>query len=175
MNADLATITAAIGAATAGVQLIDKIGDQVVRFLTKGQEPAVPVEHRVKIERDGNAIVEKHHGGEVKRISIQDLEKLPGDQLRHIRTLEKAMENHYTVWESVYPQLALETNLVAKAKTEQQLKGVVSDMKNDLLGILAFLESAGLYLDDHYLTHTRRCVKSLTSELSRAAERRRLE
>jgi len=147
---DFATITAAIGAATAGVGLIDKIGDQVSRFLTKSKTPVMPVEHRAKIERDGDAIVQKHHGVEYQRITSSDLQKLPEAELRHITVLEQSMENHYAVWASVYPQLALAIDPIAKAKTEQQLKGIIVAMKGDLVGILDFLLQAGLDLDDHY-------------------------
>ena len=45
---DPVTITAAIGAVTAGVGLIDKIGDQVSRFLSKREAPVMPIEHRRK-------------------------------------------------------------------------------------------------------------------------------
>jgi hypothetical protein len=147
---DVATISAAIGAATAGVGLIDKIGDQVSRFLTKREAPVMPVEHRAKIERDGDAIVQKNHGIEYQRITASDLQKLPETELRHIKVLEQSMDNHYAVWASVYPQLALAMDPIAKAKTEQQLKGIIVAMKGDLVGILDFLLKAGLNLDDHY-------------------------
>jgi hypothetical protein len=147
---DLVTISAAIGAATAGVGLIDKIGDQITRFLSKRETPVTPIEHRAKIERDGDAIVRKDHGIEYQRITANDLQKLPEAELRHIKVLEQSMENHYAVWSSVYPQLALAVDLVAKAKTEQQLKGIILAMKSDLVGILDFLRKAGLDLDDHY-------------------------
>lgn len=147
---ELATISAAIGAATAGVDLIDKIGDQVSRFLTNRQSPVLPVEHRAKIERDGDAIVQKHNGVEYQRITASDLQNLPEAELRHVKVLEQSMENHYAIWSSVYPQLALAVDPIAKAKTEQQLKGVIVAMKADLVGILDFLLQAGLNLDDHY-------------------------
>jgi hypothetical protein len=69
------------------------------------------------------------------------------------------MENHYSVWAAAYPQLALETNIVAKARTEQQLKGIIASMKPDMDGILQFLLDSGLHLDDHYM-HIRSVVKS---------------
>ena len=48
---------------------------------------------------------------------------------------------------------------IAKAKTEQQLKGIIADMKGDLEGILNFIEQSGLYLDDHYM-HIRDLARS---------------
>jgi len=132
-------------AATSGVTLIDKIGDQVSRFLTK-REPSF--EHRASIERD--AIVQKQHGVESHRITAADLAKLPEAQLRHIKVYEQSMENHYAVWASVYPQLALAIDPIAKAKTEQQLRGIIAAMKADLVAILDFLMDGDLDLDDHY-------------------------
>ena len=156
---DLATISAAVTAATAGVSLIDKIADQVDRFLTKRPAPAVPKEHRMRIAKEGDAIVSRFHGKEAQRITSQDLQRLPEATLRHVKVLEQSMENHYAVWAAVYPQLATAIDPIAKAKTEQQLRGVVLGMKGDLEGILTFLEEAGLQLDDHYL-HVRDVVRA---------------
>jgi hypothetical protein len=70
------------------------------------------------------------------------------------------MENHYNVWEKVYPDLPLVDSPVQKARIEQQLEGVVRDMGKDLEAILSFLESCGLHLDDHYM-HIRHLVRGV--------------
>jgi len=154
---DLATISTAIGAATSAVGLFDKIADQIERFLTKAPEPGVPREHRLKIEGEENALVVRSEGRVVKRITANDLEKLPESQLRHVKTLEKSMENHYAVWSEVYPQLAIIDSPVSKARVNAQLKEIISGMKQDLNGILSFLEASGIQLDDHY-SHIRQLV-----------------
>lgn len=148
---DIGTITAAIGAATSAVEIIDKIADQIDRFITKSPEPAIPKEHRLKIAKEGNAIVSKYHGQEHQRITAEDLQKLPESELHHISVLERSMENHYSIWSAVYPQLALAVDPIAKAKMEVQLKGIIIGMRGDLEGILGFLERSGLQLDDHYM------------------------
>jgi hypothetical protein len=148
---DIVTITAALAAAASAVGLFDKIADQVERFITKQPELSVPPEHRMKIEGLGDKIVASVHGQQVWTITGADLEKLPAEQLRHITVFEKSMQNHYSVWESVYPQLAILDSPVQKARVEQQLGQVVKDMKQDLEGILSFIESCGMYLDDHYM------------------------
>ena len=147
---DLPTLTAAIAAATSGVALIDQIADQIDRLFRKHSEPETPHEHSFKIKQEGNAIVSTYQGREIQRITAEDLKKLPESDLRHIEVLERSMENHYSIWAAVYPQLALASEPIAKAKTEQQLKGIVRNMKADLEGILAFLERSGLDLMDHY-------------------------
>ncbi|WP_431683692.1 hypothetical protein [Kitasatospora sp. KL5] len=156
---DIATIEAAISAATAAIGLIDKFGDQVVRFITKRPEPAVPPEYRMQIEEADGALVSRSHGQEVQRITVDDLKHLPEPLVRHVSVLEGAMERHYKIWAAVYPQLATMDG-VQKAKVELQLQEVIRDMRTDLDGILAFLESCGLQLDDHY-QHIRYLVREV--------------
>ncbi len=148
---DIATITAAISAATSAVNIFDKIADQIERFITKRPAPAVPKEHKMKITKEGDAIVSRHHGKVRQTITADDLKNLPGSQLRHITVLEKSMENHYSIWEKAYPDLALIDGPIQKARVEKQLEGIIRDMKGDLEGILSFLESCKLDLDDHYI------------------------
>lgn len=158
---DVATVTAAISAATAAVGLFDKIADQVQRFITKQPEPAVPREHRMRIEESDGDIVSRTRGGaELQRITVDDLQNLPMAELRHVTVLESSMENHYKVWEKVYPNLALVDSPVQKARIEQQMEGIVRDMGKDLESILSFLESCGLHLDDHYM-HIRHLVRGV--------------
>lgn len=154
---DIATITATIGAATSALGLFDKMADQIERFITKQPEPDVPKERRLKIEKSGTDIVARSRGQIVQRITAQELANLPASQVQHIKVLEQSMENHYAVWSQVYPQLALMDSPVQKAKVEQQLRGIVGGMKGDLEGILSFLESCGIQLDDHYM-HVRHLV-----------------
>lgn len=155
---DIAIVTAAISAATAAVGLFDKMADQVQRFITKQPEPDVPREHRMRIEESNGDIVSQTRAGvELQRITPADLQNLPEAQLRHVSVLERSMENHYRIWERVYPELALVDNPVQKGRIEQQLEGVIRDMGKDLEGILSFLESCGLHLDDHYM-HIRHLV-----------------
>ncbi|HEX2241416.1 MAG TPA: hypothetical protein VHJ82_09780 [Actinomycetota bacterium] len=151
---------AVLSAAAAAVTLFDSIADQVERFIKKRPEPAVPPEYRMTIgEADGD-LVATEHGREIQRITGEDLanRNLPQPILDHVLVLEKSMQNHYTVWSKLYPQLAVLDSPVQKAKVEAQLSDVITSMKSDLHGILAFLESAGLHLDDHYL-HIRQVVQ----------------
>ena len=154
---DIATITAAIGAATSAVKLFDKMADQIERFITRRPEPDVPKEYRLKIERSGDDIVTTSQGREIQRITAANLGNLLPSQLRHVTVLEQSMENHYAVWSQVYPQLALMDSPVQKAKVEQQLRAIVGGMKGDLEGILSFLQDCGVQLDDHYM-HIRNLV-----------------
>lgn len=157
---DIGLITAGITAATSAIGLFDLIADQVERFITKQPEPAIPTEHRLNIKKENGAIVVRDHGQEFQRITGADLANLPESQLQHIKVLEQSMQNHYAIWAAVYPQLALQVDPITKARIEQQLKGIIVGMKGDLNGILGFLQSSGVQLDDHYL-HIRDVVNQV--------------
>ena len=147
--ADPATIAAAIAAASAGVDLINKIADRVIPMFL-GAKPE-PKEHRMTIEGGDGRIVAKVHGREVTQITDADLKNMPSDLLDHVRVYELSAKANYEIWKAVYPQRNASPDAVVNAKTEQQLRRIVGDMKDDLDGILHFLETAGIQLDDHYL------------------------
>jgi len=136
--------------------LVDTPNWTVVCYEVEDTHPLNPF----SIEEEGDAIVSKSYGHVSKRITAQDLQHLPEVQLRHIQVLEQSMNNHYSIWAAVYPQLALAIDPIAKARTEQQLKGIIASMKTDLDGILNFLVSCGLQLDDHYM-NIRNVVQSV--------------
>jgi hypothetical protein len=159
---DIALITQAFGAASAAFDLFDKMADQIARFIQRRPPPsdAESETHRQEIKTEGSRLVNRQHGHVVQTITADDLRDLPADQLRHIQVLEQSMRSHYNVWARVYPQLATLDSPVQKAKVEEQLENVIRSMKGDLDGILSFLETCGLYLDDHYL-HVRQLVASV--------------
>lgn len=140
-----------IATAASAVGLFDKIADQVQRFIKKDAPAEVPPEYRMKIEKEGDALVSKNQGVVMQRVTFDDFEKLPDDVLLHIKTLERSMQNYYAIWSAVYPTLSLEIDPVKKIKIELALKQEILAMKNDLERILKFLEDCGFWLDDHYL------------------------
>ena len=146
---DPVTIASAISAASAGIDLINKIADQVVPFLTGNN--TLSREHRMQIEGTATEIVAKSHGQTVRIITKEDLKDLPNEIGDHIAVYEASARKNYELWKAVYPKRNDSVDPVANAKVEQQLRQIVSDMSNDLDGILSFLETCGLNLDDHYL------------------------
>jgi hypothetical protein len=124
---------AVLSAAAAAVTLFDSIADQVERFIKKRPEPAVPPEYRMTIgEADGD-LVAREHGEEIQRITGEDLAKrnLPQPILDYVLVLEKSMQNHYTVWSMLYPQLAVLDSPVQKATVEADpIRQVVEETLN---------------------------------------------
>jgi hypothetical protein len=155
---EIALVTQAIGAASAGLKLIDQIADQVTHFIEGRRPPPGYREHAMTIEAEGDKLVSTYHGQVQQVVTAEEMEKkLQPAEFRHIKVLEQAMENHYNVWSRVYPHLATMDSPVQKAKVEAQLDEIVQEMKKSLVGILDFLETCGFYLDDHY-QHVRHAV-----------------
>ena len=155
---EIALVTQAIGAASAGLKLIDQIADQVTHFIDGRKPPPEYREHAMTITAEGDKLVSSYRGQVQQVVTAEEMEKkLPPAEFQHIRVLEQAMQNHYNVWSKVYPQLAILDSPVQKAKVEAQLDEIVQEMKQSLVGILDFLETCGFYLDDHYL-HVRHAV-----------------
>ena len=146
------TVATVVSGIISAIGLIDKISDQLEEFLSKKKKPFVPREHRMKIERRGSDIVAIERGREEPQIiTAADLQNLPESQLRHIMVYETSMQKQYNLWAAVYPQRNASPDPLVNAKVDQQLKSIVSGMKADLNGILGFLESNKLRLDDHYM------------------------
>jgi hypothetical protein len=152
MGIDLATITATIGALSAGVDLIDRIYGKVVHVLTGDPEPdSRPDEHGLqKLETRTDSIVFREYGV-IRTITGADLGKLPASQLSRVRMYEQAMKNRAAIFERVYPSLDLESDPVRQAQIELKLKALIGKMADDLTNTLDFLSQCGLQLDDHYL------------------------
>ncbi|MEX3935896.1 hypothetical protein AB4Y32_29585 [Paraburkholderia phymatum] len=140
-------VSEAIAATAKTMAMVDKLAGPV-EFLLTGKDKGGA--HRVQYEGAGIELVAKEHGAVIQTITGQDLQRLPAEQLRHIRVRERTLESYYAVWEDVHPQLPLMSDPMAKARVTLQLKQTVSDMKTELDAIFRFLTDCGLYLDDHY-------------------------
>ncbi len=142
------TILAAFAAASRGINLINRVADDMVDLLAQ-QEP-YPREHRLTIEGTSTEIVETNYGQSGKTISSEDLKNLPEDLLTQISIYERAAENQLVSWGEIYPKRNTSTNQVENDGIEKELKQIAFNVKEELEGILAFLESAGFILGDHY-------------------------
>ena len=153
-------IIQSIGAGTSAVGLFDQISDQIEEFIEKRKNGKEKREYKMKIVKEDDSIVAKEYGTTTQKITADQLKDLPDSLLKHIIILQKSMENHYALWSEICPDLALIDSPVQKAKIELQLKEILRDMNEDLEGILNFLETCGLHLDDHYM-HVRHLVKNI--------------
>jgi TIR domain-containing protein len=103
-------------------------------------------QHWMGYTGDGDDIVARHHGREVKRITRAQFErKLKPEQIRYISVLEKSMEVNLALWERTHPNRVLHPE--DRERADQAFKA----MAEDLAGVLESLEQSGFSLDDHYL------------------------
>ena len=135
------------------IEAFDHISDEIEATIKN-----VPTDpdhvHRFLIRKSRNGVVAYER---MRSITASELEQLPKDKRNLIRTYEKSMGNLQREWAKL-KKGNVESQLDPKIR-EKRLE-LICSMKEDLVGILNFLESQGIYLDDHYAE-----VRSLVSSL----------
>lgn len=141
----------AIGAVSTILNIVDKVANQVQRFIKKEPEPSSEKPHKVQaIQETPTTIVVKHEGRVVETITDKDLNKLDSNSRALIKALEESMQNHYDIWVAVYPQRDQSADAIVNAKINRQLQDTAKKMCTDLNTLFRYLDSLGKYLEDHY-------------------------
>jgi hypothetical protein len=111
-----------------------------------GRGTGVPEQYRRRFVLDGGDFVARDAGHELKRITRRGLRRrLGAEQMEYIEVLERSMEVNKVLWKKAYPRRTSSKRDLAK------MKKAVHAMAADLSAVLDTVESAGFYLDDHYL------------------------
>lgn len=145
-----AKLTTSLGST---IEAFDSISDEIEAAL-KNQPPNPDHLHSYLIRRAGDSVAAYQKMTVIKET---DLEQLPKKERDLIGTYEKSMERMLKEWKklkSAKPASQLDP------KTREQRIALLREMKENLVGILNFLESKGIYLTDHYQD-----VRHLVSEL----------
>ncbi len=162
---DLATATAVIAGAGSAVGLFDKVADQVVRFIRKTPEPpGPPKEFQLKVTGKGSKLKVESLTVALFTFFAEDLEHLPPDYYGHIQTLEASVQTILRRLEQVYPHRD-DGDLITNAKLNNQSRDLSLKMKDDLAGIVDFLQSIGVHLDDHYMIYVMSSVDTPVTSL----------
>jgi hypothetical protein len=150
----LAEVAAVAGILGNAANIIDKIYGRFFERKTGKPPPAgLEPEHSGLIRNDPaqGALVVTHRGTEWARVTYDELgQRLSSQDMRHIKTREKVMNQLYEQWEATYPTLATEMNPIRKKQLEQQLDEVTDSLGKELDKVLGFITKSGLMLDDHY-------------------------
>jgi hypothetical protein len=160
-------IAAVLAATKSAVDIFDKISGQVKSVLSKGKkEPEGGDDRwRYKISADEKQIVVKQDGRAVQTLTGPELEsKLKPEHLGHIQVYEASMQKYYKRWQQLYPKKDASADELVNIKLEEQLTDQARKMKQDLVGIVDFLQSIGVQLDDHYVL-----VRDVVKRLDTAA------
>jgi hypothetical protein len=125
------------------IEAFDQISDEIQATIRNIPSDPSHV-HRFLIRRMGNSVVAYER---MRVITAKELELLPKDQRDLIRAYEKSMENLKKEWMKL-KRTDVESQLDPEMR-ERRL-ALLRGMKENLIGILDFLPSQGIYLDDHY-------------------------
>jgi hypothetical protein len=156
-------IGAVIAATKGAVDIFDKLAGPIKRVIL-GQPKAEQADAkdqrwRFRVETVGKDVVVKEGDYTRQTITGEELAKLLGpNDLALVQTYERKMQDYFDLWTSVYAAKDMSQDPLANAKTDVQLKKLISSMKVELLGILSFLQQIGVQLDDHYM-HVRNLVQ----------------
>ena len=136
------------------IEAFDQISDEIEAAIEN--EPVDPTHvHRFLIRRMGNDVVAYER---MRVLKPEELEQLPEDQRDLVRTYEKSMIKLSKEWKKIKLQDGATSPLEPEVR-HQQLD-LLRTMKGDLVGVLDFLQTQGIYLDDHY-AKVRHLVASL--------------
>lgn len=158
-----AEIAALITATKGAVDLFDKIAGQVKSVLLKRPKEDEGEEDRwrYKITTEGKDIVVKQTDRTIQTITGDQLSHVLGqDDLALVRSYEHNMQKYFKRWQVIYANKDGSQDPLVNAITEEQLAEQIAKMKNELLGILSFLQRIGVHLDDHYM-HIRHLVETI--------------
>ncbi|HEY5055768.1 MAG TPA: hypothetical protein VII58_06385 [Acidobacteriaceae bacterium] len=157
-----ADIAALVTATKGALDIFDKIAGQIKSVLTKRPRESEGAEDRwrYKIQPRGMEIVVKQEDRTLQVITAADLAKALGpSDLQMIRTYETSMQKYFKRWQALYAKKDASQDPLVNAITDEQLAEQIVKMKAELLGILGFLQRAGIHLDDHYM-HIRHLVEA---------------
>jgi hypothetical protein len=144
----------ALGAVSTVLTIVDKIANQIDRFIHKKPEPATEKPHSVLAKKEGDAIIVRRGGQVVQKITAADIAKLDINSQKLIKAMEESMQKNFDLWTAVYPQRDASPDPLRNAQVDAQLKDIAKKMCSDLNRIFKYLKSIGSELEDHY-SHVR--------------------
>ena len=156
-------IAAVIAATKGAVDIFDKLAGPIKRVILGQpkfeQAEAKDQRWRFRVETAGKEVVVKEGDYTRQTITGAELSKALGPQdLVLVQAYERKMQDYFELWTTVYAAKDMSQDPLVNAKTDAQLKKLITNMKGELLGILAFLQQIGVHLDDHYM-HVRSLVQ----------------
>jgi hypothetical protein len=138
----------------------DKIGGQIKAVILGDPKEAEAGEgrwrHRINGEDD--KLIVRQDGRTIQIITGDEIaRKLSPDDLVLVRTYEQRMGRNYKLWQATYPEKGASSDRQVNEQTDQKINALIRKMKEDITGIIDFLASLGVMLDDHYM-HIRQLV-----------------
>src|SRR5437867_996564 len=130
-------------------RIIDDFEPQVKAFVTGSPEPDQPVTHSWRAEQVQSSIRLVEPGGARELISANDFERLDANAQKLIRSYERTMKELFERWTELKPK-----RIAQDPETRQDARAQSDDVRRELCeelrGLLGFIESMGMSLQDHY-------------------------
>jgi hypothetical protein len=136
-----------------GFEALDQISDEIAATIQNLPLDTPQPHHGFLIQRTGKSVAAYRR---MEVLTADQLDQLPKDQRDLIREYERSMKKLTTEWK----KLKRAGTAQLDEEVRNQMLALLRGAKEDLVGILNFLEKQGIYLDDHYLE-----VRHLVSEL----------
>jgi hypothetical protein len=130
-------------------RIIDDFEPQVSAFIQGAPEPEQPTVHSVRAEQVHESIHLIDPGGTRVLITVGDFERLDANAQKLIRAYERTMKELFERWTELKPKRIAqdqETRREARAESDD----IRRELCGELNGLLGFIESMGMSLQDHY-------------------------
>jgi hypothetical protein len=130
-------------------RIIDDFEPQVKAFIAGSPEPDKAVAHSWRAEQVEARIRLIEPGGARELITAKDLAQLDVNSQKLIRAYERTMKELFERWTELKPKRVVqdtETRLEAREESDF----VRRELCQELGGLLGFIESMGMSLQDHY-------------------------
>jgi hypothetical protein len=137
----------------AGFEALDQISDEIKATIENKAVEQPPKAHSFLIVRIDDSVVAYRR---MQVLEGADLDKLPKEERDRIRDYEKSMRTLVKEWSKSKRSGVSQLDPNVRDRQMQLLRAA----KDDLVGILDFLQQRHMYLDDHYLE-----VRSLVANL----------
>lgn len=143
------------------VRVIDELKPEIEAVVAGKIQAEVNQHFGIVVRKEGNDLVAYQR---MQVISGEQLKKLPPDQQEVVRTYEASMERFQDKWKKLYPKRSKAATDQDRSEIDRQLAELTREMAKELHGVLDFLASQGMMLEDHY-----RAVRGLVDSLASKA------
>jgi hypothetical protein len=130
-------------------RIIDDFEPQQKAFVAGSPEPQVPVVHSWRAEQVETSIRLVEPSGTRELITAKDFEKLDANAQKLIRAFERTMKELFERWTELKPK-----RVALDPETRREARELSDDVRRELCqelnGLLGFIESMGMSLQDHY-------------------------
>ena len=134
-------------------RIIDDFEPQVAAFVDGAPEPDEAVVHSWRAEQVKTTIHLVEPGGTRELITAKDLERLDANAQKLVRAYERTMKDLFERWTELKPRRVAQDPETRRDAREES-NDVRRDLCQELNGLLGFIESMGMSLQDHY-SHVR--------------------